>query len=368
MSFGKWIGFIALVISLYVLWEIRQIVLLLFTAVILADALNILVNKLQNLAHKLAKKYGWYDWKLKRGYAILLTIGLSIVVFLIFFWLIIPPFATQFRQLAVQVPQGIERLNIWIDGWIIQLEQRLSFDLSQSLPDLNQLTVQLPPLFNKLVGQGWTFFSNSLVVILNILLLLILTLMLLADPQPYRQGFIRLVPSFYRRRMDEILKLCDRALQGWLIGILFNMLVISVLSFLGLLALRIPLALAQAMLAGILTFIPNIGPALSVVPPIAISLLEEPWKAWAVLVIYFLIQQIETNLLTPFVMAQQVSLLPAITLLSQVFFASLFGFFGLFLALPLTVVGQVLLKEVLIKDILDKWETAKNNKNINKEF
>lgn len=362
MSFGKWIGFIALVISLYVLWQIRQIVLLLFTAVILADALNIVVNKFQIWGEKLGKKFGWHNWKMKRGYAILLTIFLSIMLVWIFFWLIVPPFASQFRQLAVKVPQGIDQLNIWLDGWIIKLEKRLDFDLSQSLPNLNQLSVQLQPLFNKLVGQGWTLFSNSLVVILNILLLLILTLMILADPEPYRQGFIRLIPSFYRRRMDTILELCDRALQGWLIGILFNMLVISVLSFLGLLALRIPLALAQAMLAGVLTFIPNIGPGLSVIPPIAISLLEEPWKAWGVLIIYFLIQQIETNLLTPLVMAQQVSLLPAITLLAQVFFASLFGFFGLFLALPLTVVGQVLLKEILIKDILDKWETRINNK------
>jgi predicted PurR-regulated permease PerM len=133
------------------------------------------------------------------------------------------------------------------------------------------------------------------------------------------------------------------------------MFVIASLSFVGLLFLRVPLALAQAALAGILTFIPNIGPALSVIPPIAIALLDTPWKALAVLILYILIQQVESNLLTPYVMAQQVSLLPAITLLAQVFFATFFGFLGLFLALPLTVVAQVWLKEVLVKDILDQW-------------
>jgi predicted PurR-regulated permease PerM len=181
--------------------------------------------------------------------------------------------------------------------------------------------------------------------------------MLLADPVPYRDGFIRLFPSFYRRRIDEILHLCDDALQGWLVGILFNMVVITVLSLIGLSILRVPLALAQAMLAGLLTFIPNIGPGLSVIPPIAIALLDAPWKSLAVLVVYFAIQQIESNFLTPVVMAQQVSLLPAITLLSQVFFATFFGFLGLFLSLPLTVVVQVWIKEVLIKDILDKWKS-----------
>jgi len=127
------------------------------------------------------------------------------------------------------------------------------------------------------------------------------------------------------------------------------------LSFFGLLLLRIPLALAQATLAGILTFIPNIGPAVSVIPPMAIALLDSPWKAIAVLILYIVIQQVESNLLTPLVMAQQVSLLPAITLLAQLFFVTFFGFLGLLLALPLTVVAQVWLKEVLIKDILDEW-------------
>jgi predicted PurR-regulated permease PerM len=179
--------------------------------------------------------------------------------------------------------------------------------------------------------------------------------MLLANPGAYRRSFVRLFPSFYRRRVDYILDECTLALRGWLAGILFNMFVIASLSFVGLLILRIKLPLAQAALAGILTFIPNIGPTLSVIPPIAIALLDTPWKSFAVLILYILIQQIESNLLTPYVMAQQVSLLPAVTLLAQVFFATFFGFLGLLLALPLTVVGQVWLKEVIIKDILDPW-------------
>ena len=180
--------------------------------------------------------------------------------------------------------------------------------------------------------------------------------MLLADPIPYRKGFIRLFPAFYRRRVDQILVLCNEALQGWLTGILFNMCAIAILSSISLSALGIPLALAQAVLAGILTFIPNIGPILSVIPPMAIALIDNPLKSLAVLVAYTIIQQIESNILTPLVRAKQVSLLPAVTLLAQVFFATFFGFLGLFLALPLTVVGQVWFKEVVINDILNNWD------------
>ncbi len=109
-------------------------------------------------------------------------------------------------------------------------------------------------------------------------------------------------------------------------------------------------------MAGLLTFIPNLGPTLSVIPPMALALLDAPWKALAVLILFVAIQQIESNVLTPIVMQKQVSLLPAITLASQVIFASFFGFLGLLLALPLLVVTQVWVKELLVKDVLNNWQ------------
>ena len=338
MSLGKWIGFFAFIVSLYILWQIREVLLLIFAAVVLANALNVLVERFSRSG-------------MKRAFAVLLSIFLLLAVLVGFFLVIVPPFADQFQELSELVPKGIQRLSIWFEA----LQARISPQLMQYFPTIDQLIQQVQPFVNRLLGGGFTFFSSSLGVIFNLLLVIVLTLMLLADPAPYRKSFIRLFPSFYRRRVDDILDKCQVALRGWLVGILFNMFVIASLSFVGLLFLRVPLALAQAALAGILTFIPNIGPALSVIPPIAIALLDTPWKALAVLILYILIQQVESNLLTPYVMAQQVSLLPAITLLAQVFFATFFGFLGLFLALPLTVVAQVWLKEVLVKDILDQW-------------
>ncbi|MEN9568284.1 MAG: hypothetical protein RLZZ69_3480, partial [Cyanobacteriota bacterium] len=116
------------------------------------------------------------------------------------------------------------------------------------------------------------------------------------------------------------------------------------------------LALAHAVIAGLLNFIPNVGPTLSVFLPMAIALLDAPWKALAVLVLYVIIQQIESYWLTPTIMAKQVSLLPAITLISQLVFASLFGALGLLIALPLTIVVGTWIEEILFKDFLDKWK------------
>jgi predicted PurR-regulated permease PerM len=343
MKLGQWMGLLALIASCYILWQIRQALLLLFAAVVLATALNKLARYLQK-------------FRLKRSLAVLVSISFLILIFVGLFLIIVPPFTQQFQQLTQRGPQGIAKLNEWID----QIETRFSGQFGQRLPnlDVNDIMQQLQPLFNQLVGGAGAFVGNTLGVILSFLLVIVLTLMTLAEPLSYRKAFIQLFPSFYRRRVDGILDECEIALGRWAIGALISMSVITLLSLIGLSVLKVPLALAHAVVAGLLNLIPNIGPGLSVIPPMTIALLDSPLKSGLVLLLYFLIQQFESNLLTPYVMAQQVSLLPAVTLIAQVFFATFFGFLGLLLALPLTVVAQVWIREVLIKDILNQWHTS----------
>lgn len=345
MNLGQSIGLLALVISLYILWQIRQLLLLVFGAVVLATALNRLVRGFQRIG-------------IRHGFAVLLSIILFLALVVGFIWLIVPPVAVQFQELMQRIPQGVERLKSLLD----QLETRVPSQLAPYVLDLDSLSQQAQPVVNRLLGSSVAFFSSSFSAVLNLLLLLVLTGMLLANPHTYRQVFVRLFPSFYRQRVDGILVECEVALGRWLGGAAISMSVVALLSLIGLSILQIPSVLALGILAGFLNLIPNLGPTISVIPPMAIALLDAPWKALAVLALYFVIQQIESNVLTPYVMAQQVSLLPAVTLISQVFFATFFGFLGLLLALPLTVVGQIWLKEVLIKDVLDQWHDRPKGK------
>ena len=341
MSIGQWLGLSALVVSLYILWQIRQVLLIVFAAIVLATALNKLARKIQ------------YQFKLSRTIGLLAAIGIFSAILVGFFILIVPPFITQFQELTVtKFPAIIQSA----DRWRTSIQSYIPAPLIPYLPNLEDLDRQIQPLLKSMAGQSLTLFSSSLAVILNLLFVVILTIMLLAQPNAYRQVFISLFPSFYRRRVDGILAECDVSLGKWVGGALLSMVVVAVLSLIGLLALGIPLALAQAILAGLLNFIPNVGPTMSVVIPMAIALLDEPWKAVAILIIYLLIQQFESNLLTPYIMSQQVSLLPAITLIAQVFFTTFFGFLGLLLALPLTVVAKIWINAVLIEDILDRWQ------------
>ncbi|MDZ8263166.1 AI-2E family transporter [Nostoc sp. ChiQUE01b] len=338
MNLGQWIGLIAILLCLYILWQIREVLLLMFAAVVLATTLN-----------RLAKRFQRFG--MRRSFAVLLAVAIFLAGIVGFFWLIVPPFAQQFQELTYQVPKGFGRFNSWLDA----LRTRIPDQLIPYVPDINSLIQQVQPFVNRLLGNSFAFVSGSLEVVLKILLVLVLTGMMLADPVAYRKVFVRLFPSFYRRRVDGILDKCEVSLEGWITGAFIAICVVGLMSLIGLSILHVKAALALAVLAGFFNLIPNLGPTMSVIPAMAIAFLDEPWKAIAVLILYFFIQQAESNFITPVVMAHQVSLLPAITLIAQLFFVTFFGFLGLFLALPLTVVAKIWLQEVLIKDVLDEW-------------
>jgi predicted PurR-regulated permease PerM len=337
---GTLIGFLTILIALYILWRIKQVLLLAFAAVVFATAINQLVRLLQ-------KKF---NLKLQTAIAIAVT---GVLTFIIgFIALVIPPFIDQFQQLITLIPTGLEKLSNWSE-WLSNI---LPNNLIKEVKGLETLTQNLQSFIDQFISNFFDLFSSTLGIFLNSLLVIVVTIMLLSNPTPYKQMFLLMFPAFYRQRVQTILKKCERNLGGWAIGIIFNMTVIAIMSGIGLLLLGVRLPLANSLLAGMLTFIPNLGPVLSVVPPAAMALLDAPWKALAVVLLYIFIQQIESNILTPIVMQKQVSLLPAVTLLSQVAFAVFFGILGLFLALPITVVAQVWIKEVLVKDILDRWQ------------
>jgi predicted PurR-regulated permease PerM len=206
--------------------------------------------------------------------------------------------------------------------------------------------------FLKLLGIAGNLGSG----LVELLFVVAVSLMVAIQPQAYREIAILLVPSFYRRRFRDVLTLCGEALSSWMAGVLISSLCVGVLAAIGLSLLGVKLVAANALLAGLLNIIPNIGPTLSTVFPMSVALLDSPVKALLVLLLYVVIQHIESYLITPSVMHHQVKLLPGLTLIAQFFFTVIFGPLGLLLALPLAVCLQVLVREVLIQDVLNVWE------------
>ncbi|MBD1872826.1 AI-2E family transporter [Nodosilinea sp. FACHB-131] len=338
MIFSQWLSLVLLGICLYIFWQIRNVLLLALTAITFAVVLNRAVRLLQKRIPD-------------RRVAVLLLTSAVLLVVGAFGIIIVPPFVDQLQDLVGLAGQVIDRSQ----SWIMALGDIVPGFSLEDLRSLEAILGQLQALdLEILFGRFLVWFSNTLTVVFNLLLVSVVIVMVLLNPTAYRRLFLRVFPSSRKQQVSRVLDGCEEAIAGWFIGILFNMTIIALMSMIGLWILGIPLAFANGLLAGLLAFIPNLGPFISVIPPVAIALLEAPWKAIAVVVLYIVIQQIESNILTPLVMKKQVSLLPAITLLSQVVFAAFFGFLGLLLALPLTLIIQQWLDEFWVRGFLDQ--------------
>jgi predicted PurR-regulated permease PerM len=338
MKLGDWFGLILLGIALYILWEIRYLLLLVFAAVLVAVALDGAVHFLR-------------QWRIPQGVAIGLTLLTFLAGLTLLVGLLVPPFSKELEELAKLLPKGLQSVAQWSED----LQMRLFGETLIPLQGNGDLVRQLQALLNPLLTRGISFFFDTLGGVLSFVFILVLAVMFLADPGTYRQGFIRLFPAFYRNRVNTILRRCEVNLRAWMLGTLTAMAVVGLLSFIGLSLLGVRLYFAHALIAGLFNLIPNIGPTLSLIPPTVIAALDAPWKAVAVVILYFLIQQTDAYLVTPYVMSQQLQLPPALTLMAQIFFTTFLGLPGLILALPLMVVCRVWVEEALVKDVLDPW-------------
>lgn len=339
MDFAKWISFCSVIILIYIIWQVRKILLLVFTAVVLAITLNLLVEKLCKLG-------------LKRGYGVIIATVTFLVAIALFFVIIVPSLVFQFQELLTLLPQGIDKIIFQIEN----IKNNLSPEISDSFPDLEDILPQVQPIISDLLTRGFNFVSGFLGALLSGVLLIALTLMFLVEPTPYKQGFVRLFPAFYRRRIGGILNRTEKDLEEWLTDTFIKIIAVSILTFIVLFILGIPLIAVQALLAGILSFTPYIGPIFSVIFPVAIAFIYSPWKPWAILIIYILIFCGVDRIIIPKLRPHRVNLIPANIIIAEVIFASFLGLLGLFLVVPLTIISQILLEEILIKDIFDHWQ------------
>jgi predicted PurR-regulated permease PerM len=276
---------------------------------------------------------------------------------------IFPPFFEQFAELLRQLPKAGDMLLDLLQNSVAAVSRMLygTSDggmewLRRSVSGSTESTAAIASGLGggalRLLGLAGNLGTG----LLQTLFVVAVALMVAVQPRAYRDVALLLVPSFYRRRFGRVLDQCGDALSAWMVGVLISSFFVAVLAAIGLSLLGVKLVAANAVLAGLLNVIPNVGPTLSTIFPMSVALLEAPWKALAVLVLYIVVQNLESYLITPSVMQHQLRLLPGLTLTAQLAFTVLFGPLGLLLALPLAVCLQVLVREILIHDVLDPWK------------
>ena len=343
-------GIVILLLSCIVLWQFRLILLLIFGAIISATILNALTEFWQN------------KFSLNRNRAVainLLTVVIAIALLLVF---ILPTFISQFQELISLIPRANSKIAeilanppdwLPISGDWLKSPDWLPISEVESLPTIEDVYDGIARATPKLFENFLNLFSFSGSFALQSLLLLVLSLMLHGNPQAYRSLALKLIPKSKRKTIDLIFSLNQKRLIAWIKGMCVNSAFIALGCGLVLVVLGIPFAFSNGILAGIFNFIPNVGPMISLVFPISVALIDSPDKIIPIGIAYFIIQQIESYWLSPLVMKQQVNLLPAATLIAQIFFATFLGIPGLVLALPLTVVFSTWIDKLIVQDFLE---------------
>jgi predicted PurR-regulated permease PerM len=253
-----------------------------------------------------------------------------------------PDLSGQINDLVAQLPDAVSRLRTRL------VEQPWARRLAQNTDLISRLT----PSPTDVVGGVTGAFSATLGYLTNGFIILFIGIYGAATPQPYVSGILHLVPSSRRERAQDVIDAVAHALRWWMVGRLTMMGVVGVLTGTGLWISGIPSPLALGLVAALLAFVPYVGPLLSMIPALLVALLVSGTKVLYVLIVYTLVQTLESYLITPLVQRRAVSLPPVILITAQIAMGVLAGATGVFLATPLAVTVIVLLQMLYVEDVL----------------
>ncbi len=336
----------AVLVALFVYYAI-DVVLLFFGAVLLA----IFLRGLADLVNRYTK--------ISEGAAVLLVSVLLLAVLAGAIALLAPSISEQVRHLREELPKSAQQVGAFISQY------NWGRTLIAQLPSMSEIMAKIDAA--SLLTSVGGYFSSTVGAIGNFFVMILLAIYLAAEPRFYANGFTKLFPLDARPRVNEILTEIGSTLSWWLIGKTASMIFIGLLTWIGLWILGVPLSLTLGLIAGLLSFIPNFGPIFSAVPAILLAFIESPISAVYVLILFIIVQIIESNLVTPYIERQTVELPPALTVFAQLSLGVIIGGVGLILATPLLAFIVVLVQTAYIEDVLGDKNTEINEKNLENE-
>ncbi|MGH3100709.1 MAG: AI-2E family transporter, partial [Thermoleophilia bacterium] len=204
---------------------------------------------------------------------------------------------------------------------------------------------------DRLIGPITSIGLNIAGIAAALVLILITAYYMAVRPEPLVDGMVSLVPPQRRAHMRHVLDRLRAAWIGWMEGVAIDMILTFVLLFVGLTIIGLDFAIFFAVLSALLVVVPYFGAIAGAIPPTLFALTDSPGKALVVLLVYIVVQQIESNITMPVVMAQRVKLHPAVVAIGVVVVGQLFGFVGLFVAVPILSLIVIVVQEFWVKEI-----------------
>lgn len=266
--------------------------------------------------------------------------GLSVVALLLA--LVIPPFVDETEKFVDDVPGIVDDLR----DKVHDVTGATTEDIGAQVQEFLQGYVDEP---ERLIGPI-TEIGLSLVGVFGAFILMLVTAFYMAsNPGPLLDGLVSLVPPARRGRAEVVITRMRTSWIGWMQGVAADMAISGALLYLGLTIIGLDFALVFAVISALLVVVPYFGAIVGGIPPILFALTESPGTALLVLLVYLAVQQIEGNLIIPLIMSRTVRLHPAVIAVGVVLVGQVFGFVGLFVAVPLISALVILVDELWVK-------------------
>jgi predicted PurR-regulated permease PerM len=321
---------VGIFVAAYVATQFLQVLFTVFAGILLAVFLAGVSQALEE------------DTPLPRPVTLLLTV-VGLVGILVGLWSLAgPDISEQVSALAALLPDATERLAA---------RARTSAQQYEWLRQFVDPTQLLPPV-SSVIGRVTNVFRGTINLVVNAFIILFIGIYGAAAPQTYLSGIVQLIPPASRPRAHEVLYAIGRALRWWLTGRLVMMVIVGVLTALGLQGVGIPSPIALGLVAGLFSFVPYLGPALSVLPAVLVASVLGGTEVVYVLLVYTTVQLLESYLIAPLVQQQAVHIPPAAVITAQFVGGIGAGAVGVLLATPLTIVVIVLVQTLYVEDVL----------------
>jgi len=317
----------ALVVALLVAaWLLSPLLLIAFGAVLIAMALRALAQPMVRAG-------------LPDTWAIVLTMALIIaclIAAVVFF--------------GSEMMSQWQALNARLGSLLAEASKRLGVNSIEELVSDSGASSGIATLLPRFLSWGASLGQ----AVFGAGVMLVGAAYLAVDPKTYREGVLKLIPPDYQANAIATIEDIGAALHRWLGGVLVAMVLVGLMTGLGLWIAGVQSPLALGLLAGLANAVPYIGSIAAAVVTIAISA-GQSWEAMAgAVVVMFIVQQVESNLITPLVVGGAVAIPPATGLFAIVAMGMLFGPLGVLLGFPLSIVIDIAVRRLYIRDALDE--------------
>ncbi|WP_080055829.1 AI-2E family transporter [Spirosoma aerolatum] len=280
-----------------------------------------------------------------------LSVGLVMIILVVLIggtiWALAPTVSRQADELAKSLPQSVIRLRDNLS------QTELGRKVLEGIPDQPGQLLSAGGPGRGVLSQITGVVSGTLGGLANVLIVVIAGIYLASAPDNYRRGFVRLFSPSYRGRLLGVMDQCYTTLKNWFISRTITMTVVGLVTGVGLALLGIPFAIVLGIMAGVLNFIPNLGPYIALVPALLVAMPQGTNYLLYVMALYMGVQSLEGYILTPMLDKRFVSVPPALLLFGQVLLGVLVGLVGVLFASPLIAVLLVCVEELYVKDRLE---------------